>query len=153
MPDQRSGLAALVARVKATTVEVQHHRYAGRTVTAVVDVEVAARAFAVREVADPHHVAPERRQRRHQNPTPRPARRRRIVERGVSPKRPPDDHHKPEKHDERRDSDDDAAHGIEITLCQCKDSRCDQQVAGKERQLVEHQRRDSRELRRAVARR
>ena len=111
----------------------------------VVDVEIATRPSAVRKVRDPHHVAPERRQRRHQNPTPRPTRRRRIVERGVSPKRPPDDHHKPEKLDDHNDSDDDAAHGVKVAFCQCKDNRCDQQVAGKERQLAEHQRRDSRD--------
>ncbi len=67
------------------------------------------------------------------------------MERSVSPKRPPDDHHKPEKFDDHNDSDDDAAHGIQIALCQREDSRCDQQVAGEERQLVEHQRRDSRD--------
>ena len=44
------------------------------------------------------------------------------MQRGVSPKRPPDDHHKPEKLDDHNDSDDDAAHGIEVALCQCKES-------------------------------
>ena len=63
----------------------------------------------------------------------------------VSPKRPPDDHPEPEQLHERQDSDDDAARGIQIALCQRQDSRCDKQVAGKERQLVEHQRRDSRD--------
>ena len=47
MPNQRSGLAALVPRVKAAAVEVQHHRYAGRTVPTVVHIEDTARAFAV----------------------------------------------------------------------------------------------------------
>jgi hypothetical protein len=59
--------------VEATTVEVEHYRYAGRPVPAVLDVELAEPALSVREVSDPHYVAPERWQRRDQNPTPRPA--------------------------------------------------------------------------------
>src|SRR5689334_13369547 len=111
MTDQRSGLAPLVSRAEATTVEVQHYRYAGGPIPTVVDVELAAPPLSVREVSDPHYVAPERWQRRDQNPTPRPACRR-IVECGVSAKRPPDDHHQPEEYDERRDADDHAAHRI-----------------------------------------
>jgi hypothetical protein len=109
MPDQRPGLAALVARMKAAAVEVQHHRCAGRAVPTVVHVEVAARPFAVRKVPDTNDVAPDCRERRHQNSTPRPARRHWVVERRVSPKRPPDDHHKSGKLHERHDSDNDAA--------------------------------------------
>jgi len=65
------------------------------------------------------------------------------VERSISSQRLTDDHHEPQEDDQRRDSDDEPSSRIEISFCQGKGGRREQEVAGQERQFIEQQSRKS----------
>ena len=143
MADQWPGFTVLVPGAEAAAVEVHHDRHAGGPVTPAVEVELVARPLAVGEVADPcdvpRHPGSGAIKIRARASTAAPDCRVRI-----GAKSPADDHREPDEYDRRGDSDDDASRRIKIALRQCEGDRSGQQVAGK-RQLIDHQRRHSRD--------